>query len=187
MDAEVERRLVHASGGLVPLAFVLGLLTYTQLQYVFLAGSGVALALEALRLSGTLDLAIFDRLTRVYEQDHLAGYALYVFSTTATLWVFAPAAAVPGALVLAFVDPIAGLLGSGELRPVKQTFVLLATFGFATLVALAFVPSTPASLGGVAATLADGVKPVLGGYVVDDNLTIPPAAATGITVGLWLV
>jgi ABC-type iron transport system FetAB ATPase subunit len=36
---------------------------------------------------------------------------------------------------------------------------------------LAFVPSTPA---------------VLGGCVVD-NLTIPPAAATAITVGLWLV
>lgn len=68
MDAAVERRLVHASGGLVPLAFV-------------------------------LDLAIVDRLTRGYEQVHLAGYALYALSATATLWVFSPDAAVPGALV----------------------------------------------------------------------------------------
>ncbi|WP_255198123.1 dolichol kinase [Halorarius litoreus] len=187
MDAEVERRVVHASGGLVPLAFVADLLTYVQLQTVFLAGSLLALVLEALRLSGTIDLAVFDRLTREYEQEGLAGYALYVLSITATLWLFRPEAAVPGALLLAFVDPVAGLLGSGELRRMKQTFVLLATFGLSTLVALVFVPSMPAILGGVAATLADGVKPVVAGYVVDDNLTIPPAAAAAITVGLWLV
>ncbi|MFC6736312.1 dolichol kinase, partial [Halolamina salina] len=29
---------------------------------------------------------------------------------------------------------------------------------------------------------ADGVKPVVAGYVVDDNATIPPAAAIGITL-----
>ena len=187
MDAEVERRAVHASGGLVPLAFVFDLLTYTQLQYLFLAGSAVALVLEALRLSGRIRLTIFDRLTRAYEQEGLAGYALYVLSMTATLLVFQPAAAVPGALTLAFVDPVAGILGSGELRRMKQTFVLLATFGLSTLVALAFVPSIPAVLGGVAATLADGVKPVVRGYVIDDNLTIPPAVAVAVTAGLWLV
>jgi hypothetical protein len=31
------------------------------------------------------------------------------------------------------------------------------------------------------------VKPVVRGYVVDDNLTIPPVAATTITIGRWLV
>ncbi|WP_255151527.1 dolichol kinase [Halorarius halobius] len=184
MDAEVERRLVHASGGVVPLAWAVDLLSYGQLRYLFLAGSAVALALEALRLSGTLDLSIFDRLTREYEQSNPAAYALYVLSMTATLWLFRPDAAVPGCLMLAFVDPAAGLLGSGELRRVKRTFVLLATFGLATLVALPFVGSVPAIFGGLAATLADGVKPVVAGYVVDDNLTIPPAAAAAITVGL---
>ncbi|PSQ60006.1 MAG: dolichol kinase, partial [Halobacteriales archaeon SW_9_67_25] len=36
----------------------------------------------------------------------------------------------------------------------------------------------------LAATVADGVKPVVAGYVLDDNLTIPPAAAVAMTVGL---
>ncbi|WP_435197582.1 dolichol kinase [Natronomonas sp. EA1] len=184
MRPEVERRLVHAAGAVFPLAYVSGVLTWTNTGRLLLLASAVALALEALRLSQRLELRIFDRLTREYEQDHLAGYALYVLSMTATAWLFSPAAAVPGMLMLAVADPISGLLSTGELRPIKRTFVLLAMFGVCTLLALPFVSSVPAILGGLAATVADGVKPVVRGYVVDDNLTIPPAAAGAITLGL---
>jgi dolichol kinase len=44
----------------------------------------------------------------------------------------------------------------------------------------------PAVLAGLATTVADGVKPTVQGYVLDDNLTIPPAAAVAMTVGLEL-
>lgn len=184
MRAEVQRRLVHASGAWMPATYALDVLTYRQLGYLLLAGSAVALALEAFRLSGAVDWWIYDRLTREYEQEGLAGYALYFLSMTGVAWLFPPMAAVPGMFALALGDPVSGLLGSGELRSVKGSAALLAMFGVSTLVCLPFVSWVAAVFGGAAATLADGVKPVVAGYVVDDNLTIPPAVAVAITVVL---
>ncbi|MFC6726699.1 dolichol kinase, partial [Halobium palmae] len=40
-----------------------------------------------------------------------------------------------------------------------------------------------AAAGAAGATLADGVKPVVATYVIDDNLSIPPTAC----VGIWVV
>ena len=192
---EVERRLVHATGAAIPLAWAVGLVGWRSVQLLWTAALAVALALELGRLSGRVDLAIYDRLTREYESDNVAGYALYMVSMTLVAYLFAfepgtvlagvlpyrPGLAAAAMLMLALADPVSGLLGSGELR--KRVWVLAATFAVATLVAVPFVPALPAILGGAAATLADGVKPVVAGYVVDDNLTIPPAAAVGMTVG----
>jgi dolichol kinase len=187
VSAEVERRLVHASGAVVPLAWAAGVVDWVVVQAVFGGGLLVTLAMEAGRLSGRLDLAVYDRLTREYEQENLAGYALYMVSMAFVAFVFSPAVAAPSMLMLALGDPVSGLLGSGDLRSVKRTRVLLSMFGVCTLLAAPFVPTVAAVLGGAAATLADGVKPVVAGYVVDDNLTIPPAAAVAITAGLALV
>jgi dolichol kinase len=198
---EVERRLVHATGAVIPLGWAVGLLRWHTVQLLWTAALVVALALEAGRLSGRVDLAIYDRLTREYEADNLAGYALYMVSMTLVAYLFAfesgvalagvlpyrPGVAAAAMLMLALADPVSGLLGSGELRDVKRFRVLAATFAVATLVAVPFVPALPAVLGGAAATVADGVKPVVAGYVVDDNLTIPPAAAVGMTVGFLVV
>ena len=195
---EVERRLVHATGAAIPLAWAVGLVRWRSVQLLWTAALAVALALELGRLSGRVDLAIYDRLTREYESDNVAGYALYMVSMTLVAYLFAfepgtvlagvlpyrPGLAAAAMLMLALADPVSGLLGSGELR--KRVWVLAATFAVATLVAVPFVPVVPAVLGGAAATLADGVKPVVAGYVVDDNLTIPPAAAVGMTVGFLL-
>ncbi|MEF8868843.1 MAG: dolichol kinase [Haloarculaceae archaeon] len=195
---EVERRLVHATGASIPLAWAVGLVGWRSVQLLWTAALAVALALELGRLSGRVDLAIYDRLTREYESDNVAGYALYMVSMTLVAYLFAfepgtvlagvlpyrPGLAAAAMLMLALADPVSGLLGSGELR--KRVWVLAATFAVATLVAVPFVPVVPAVLGGAAATLADGVKPVVAGYVVDDNLTIPPAAAVGMTVGFLL-
>jgi hypothetical protein len=92
--------------------------------------------------------------------------------------------AVPAMLMLTVADPTSGLLSSGTLRPAKQGWVLLATFGVATLLAVPFVTSLAAVLGGIAATVADGVKPVVRGYVIDDNLTIPVSAAVTMYVAV---
>jgi len=183
----LRRRLVHVAGAVAPLSYVAGLVTWRELGYLFVAGSVVALVLEAGRLSGLLDLRIYEELTREYEQKGFAGYALYTFSMTLAVLLFPPAAAVPATLVLAIADPISGLLSSGEFRTVKAPRALAAMFGICTLIAVLFVDPVPALLAGVAATLADGVKPVLRGYVIDDNLTIPPAVALAISLGWWLV
>ncbi|MFC6837088.1 dolichol kinase [Halomarina ordinaria] len=184
---EVERRLVHASGASVPIAYTFGLVPWTWVQAVFVGGALLALGFEALRLTGTVDLWAFEKLTREYEQDNLAGYALYMLSMGAATLLFDPQVAVPSMLMLALADPVSGLLGSGELRAVKSASVLFVMFAVCALIAWPFVSSPVAIvLGALAATLADGVKPVFRGYVIDDNLTIPLAAGAAMTAALAL-
>ncbi|WP_254542951.1 dolichol kinase [Halomarina pelagica] len=188
VDPEVERRLVHASGASVPLAWAYGLIPWTWVQAVFVAGALSALGFEALRLSGVVDLWVFEKLTREYERDNLAGYALYMLSMAGASLLFVPRVAAAAMLMLALADPVSGLLGSGELRAVKNASVLLVMFAICALIAVSFVASPAAVvLGALAATLADGVKPVVRGYVIDDNLTIPLAAGAAMTAGLFLM
>lgn len=183
MDSEVQRRLVHVSGIVVPLAYVVGVTTWTQTQAIFVAGTLFALTLELLRLSGRLDWDIFETLTREYERENLAGYALYMISSTAVVLVFYPTVAVPAVLMLMVGDPVIGVLGTEEMKSVKPVTILLSMFGLCLLLALPFVSLIPAICGAIAATVADGAKPVIATHVIDDNLTIPPAAALAIAAG----
>ena len=199
--SEIGRRLVHVSGTGIPALYLLDWVTWQQLGLLLVVGSvGVAI-LEILRLQVGLDWWIYRELTREYEQDNPAGYALYFFSMTAVALVFDPHIAVPGMLMLTIGDPISGVLGSNEAGTAKQAGVLLVMFGVCFALAWPFVdpqgpfvaprPSYPvavaaAAVGALGATLADGLKPVVAGYVVDDNLSIPPAAAVGIWVVLTL-
>ncbi|WP_255148892.1 dolichol kinase [Halorarius halobius] len=185
--SELARRLVHACGSAVPLAYVAGVATWEEVRLLAIAGTLLALALEALRLLAGFDHAIYDRLTREYEQDNLAGYALYAISGTVVMLLTDPAVGVPAVLMLTLGDPVSGLLSSGELRSMKRPRVLVGMFGVCFLLAVPFVSPVAAALGAAAATVADGVKPVVRGYVIDDNLTIPPAAAVGMLVGLRVV
>jgi dolichol kinase len=191
MGGELRRRAVHASGVGFPALYLLGLVQWRTLTLLLLLGSVVAAGLEAVRLLVGLDWAVYETLTREYERDNVAGYALYMFSTTAVAWLFAPVAAVPGMLMLTIGDPVSGLLGSNEAGRAKRAGVLAVMFGVCfALAALVLVPAVSlptallaAAVGGAGATVADGYTPVIHGYVVDDNLTIPPAASLGI----WLV
>lgn len=189
---ELLRRLVHASGTLLPVLWILEWVAWPVVAGLFVVGTAIALGLEGVRLFVGLDWWVYERLTRTYEQDSIAGYALY-FVSSAGVAVGAPLAlgtdlgprvAAPAILMLTIADPVSGLLGSGELRPAKRAWVLLATFGVATLLAVPFLPWYAAIVGAAAATLADGVKPMVRGYVVDDNLTIPPAAAVAMAAAL---
>ena len=174
---ELKRRAVHASGTALPAAYLLDIISYEQLRWLLVAGSVVVCCLEALRLFVGLDWRLYDELTREYEQTNLAGYALYTFSGTAVALVFQPAIAIPAILMLTIADPLSGLLGSGELQSMKELSVIAVTFAVCVLIAIPFVAPVPAVCGAFAATLADGVKPVVRGYVDDDNLPIPIAAA----------
>jgi len=182
--SELDRRLVHASGAIVPGAFLAGAVPWAAVQWFLVAASAGAAVLEVLRLSGYVSWRIFDRLTREYEQDNPAGYALYVFSWAATAWLFEPAIAVPAMLMLAFGDPASGLLSRGGGLGMKAGWVLLATFGVCLAIAsLLEVPLLAGVAGALAATLADGATPVVRGYVIDDNASIP----LGSAVAMWAV
>jgi dolichol kinase len=185
MAEELKRRLVHASGTLVPLIAIVDPSQWGLVQGLFVAGAVVAVVLEIVRLYVGLDWVVYDRLTREYEQDNLAGYALALISVAVVAVAFDQSVAIPAILMLTIGDPISGLLGSGELRTAKQAYVLLTMFGVCLLIAAGLgVPTVPAVLGALAATAADGLKPVVAGYVIDDNLTIPLAAAVAIAAGI---
>jgi dolichol kinase len=183
---ELKRRAVHASGTALPATYLLDIITYEWFRWLFLLGALVALCLEAVRLLVGLDWRLYAELTREYEQDNLAGYALYMVAATVVAFAFDARIAVPAILMLTIADPLSGLLGSSELRSMKELSVLGVTFAVCVCIAIPFVSLVPALLGAAAATLADGVKPVARGYVIDDNLTIPIAAALAIAAGLRL-
>lgn len=190
-DGELRRRLVHVSGALVPVPYLLGVVPWRVVLYVTLAGAALAVVMEALRLSGRLRWWLFDELTREYEADNPAGYALYAAGFAAVAVALGPWSApsgvaplaVPAMLMLAVGDPISGVLGSTGAEGIKDVYVLLVMFGVCLLLALPFVGTAAAIAGAVVATVADGVKPVVAGYVVDDNLTIP----IGAGVAMWAV
>jgi dolichol kinase len=184
MALETGRRLVHASGAVVPGLYLVDLLTWGQVRYLLLVGILAVVLLEDLRLGGNIDWRIFDHLTREYERDSIAGYALYVVSGAVAGLTFGPQVAVPAIFMLTLADPISGVLSTGELRTVKRARVLVAMFVASTALAVPFVPPAVAVLGGLGAMVADGVKPIYRGYVLDDNLTIPLFAGGAMALGV---
>jgi dolichol kinase len=191
MGLEIRRRLVHASGAVVPGGYLLDahvleaeLFTWRLLRLLAVLGLAVTVVLEAARLYGGLEHAIYEQLTREYEQDTVAGYALYVLSGTVVVWTFEPRLAVPAVFMLTIADPVSGLLAGDELRTFARPRVFAGMFVTSLLLALPFVAPLAAVAGALGSTVADGVKPTLAGYVVDDNLTIPIFAATGMWLAL---
>jgi dolichol kinase len=188
---EIKRRLVHVAGALLPLAYLVdatllsgGTLTWHRLRILYLIASAVAVGLEFFRLVVGLDWWVYRRLTREYEQDNPAGYALFMIGSAIAALAFEPRVAIPGLLALSLVDPLSGLLSRRDHHRVKRPSVLAVTFLASAMLAAAFVPLAAAVLGGVAVTVADGVKPSIGGVVLDDNFTIPVSASVAIHLGV---
>jgi len=188
LEGDLGRRLVHVAGTGFPAIYILPFIEWWHVTALMVLVTVGALVLEVLRLSVGLDWFIYEHLTREYEQDAPAAYLLYMISATAVALVAEPRIAIPAILMLAVADPIAGVVSRDELRTVKSPRALATMFGVCTLFALPFVPDNPlaAVLGGIGGMLADGVKPILRGVVVDDDLTIAPAGAFGIWLGLEL-
>jgi dolichol kinase len=188
---EIRRRLVHVSGALIPLAYLLDatllagtVLTWPRVRLLYLLASVAVVALEFFRLVVGLEWWVYRRLTREYEQTNPAGYALYAVGSTIAALAFEPRVAIPALLALALVDPLSGLLSTRGHRRTKRPTVLAVTFLASFALGTAFVPLSAAALGGLAVTVADGVKPSIGTVVLDDNFTIPVAASVAIRVGV---
>jgi len=177
-EADVARRVVHLSGSLVPLAYLADVLSWTVVRYLLAAGALVAVGLETVRLFVGLDWAVFDRLTRHYEQDNPAGYALAVVASAVVAWAFDPVVAVPALLLLTVVDPIAGMLSDvDDVDRLKPPWVMAATFVVALVVAALLLPLRAAVPAAAVVVIADAVKPRVWGFVIDDNASIPLSAA----------
>ena len=185
-ERELGRRLVHAAGGFPVGLYLLGWLSWPEVRALYLVGIALTASLEAARLVVGLDWRVFRELTREYERDNPAGYALYVVGSAVVALAFAPQVAVPAVLLLAVVDPVSGLLSAAERRPVKRPRVLAVTFALSAVVAVLFVPLHAAVAGAALATAADGATPVVHGHVIDDNLGIPIGAGVAMWAALQL-
>ncbi|SEH49927.1 Dolichol kinase [Halopenitus malekzadehii] len=185
---ELERRLVHAGGAFYVAPYLLGWIDWPETRILLLAGLCVVAVLEFLRLGIGCDHAIFRTLTRSYERDNVAGYALYQLSMTGVVVWFSPSIAIPTLWMLAFGDPVSGALGRNAADEYKRPAVWIITFFVCVAVAVpitvpAFGPTIgtlAAVVGAIGATIADGLPPLIRGQPVDDNLTIPLFAVTGI-------
>jgi len=192
---EFERRLVHAGGTLYPVPFLLGWFTWAETRYFLVAALAVVLTLEFLRLVVGLDHSLYRKLTREYESDALAGYALYQVSMTGAVLALEPTLAIPAMWMLSIGDPISGALGENDAtepkRPAAWIAMFLVCFGLAvpfTVPAYGADAGVIVALAGAApAAVADGLPPLIRGVAVDDNLTIPPAAAAGMLLALAVV
>jgi len=189
---EIRRRLVHVGGAVVPLAYLIDLhllatvdlVTWPRLRVLYLAGSVLAVVLEFFRLVVGVEWWVYRQLTREYEQENPAGYALYTVGSAIAALAFEPRVAIPALLALAVVDPMSGLLSRRSYRRIKRPTVLVVTFLLSGIFAAAFVPLPAAALGALAVTVADGVKPTVGDVVLDDNFTIPVGASLAIWLGV---
>ncbi len=192
---EFERRLVHAGGTLYPVPYLLDWLSWTETRYVLIAALAVVLSLEFLRLVVGLDHAVYRKLTREYEDDALAGYALYQVSMTGVVLLLEPTLAIPAMWMLSVGDPVSGAVGDNEATEAKRPAAWVAMFVVCVLLAARFtVPAfgtavgvAVAVAGAAPATVADALPPLIRGIAVDDNLTIPPAAAAGMLLALAVV
>ena len=189
--SELRRRAVHLTGTAFPGAYVVEVVTYAQFRLALAAALAVVTALEFVRLVVGYQHRIYDELTREYEADNVAGYALFFVGATLAATLFPAWIGVPAVLMLSVGDPISGVLGSAEATAAKEAGVLTVMFLVCLALALPFTIPVLGRLPGVAvaaagaagATFADGVKPVVAGYVVDDNFSIPPTAGGA----MWLL
>jgi dolichol kinase len=193
--SELRRRAVHAAGTGLPALYLLGWVDYRTFRILLVVGVVAVFTLEFLRLVVGVTHWIYEELTREYEADNVAGYALYFVGAAVAGLLFPPAIGVPSFLMLSIGDPISGILGSADAGTTKAAGVLAVMFGVCFALAVPFtVPLlgrwpgvAVAAAGALGATAADGLKPVIAGYVIDDNLTIPPAAGAGMWAAMRLL
>jgi len=182
-------------GTLYPVPYLLGWFTWTETRYFLVAALAVVLTLEFLRLVVGFDHALYQKLIREYETDSIAGYALYQVSMTGVVLLLNPTLAIPAMWMLSLGDPVSGALGDNDATEAKRPAAWIAMFLVSLSLALLFtVPAfgtgvgiAVALAGAVLAAIADGLPPIIRGVAVDDNLTIPPAAAGGMLLAVTVL
>jgi dolichol kinase len=181
---EFGRKLVHGLGTAFPALLVVPFIEWIHVTVLMVLVTTAVVSLEVLRLQFGVTVFLHDLLLREYEHDSPAAYMLYMLSMTVVAVVFDPGVAIPAILMLAIGDPIAGVVSADELRLVKRPTALAAMFAVCALLAAPFAVDQPlaVALGAAGGTVADGVKPTIGEFVVDDDLTVAPLGA----LGLWL-
>ncbi len=182
---EMRRKAIHLSGLTVAAGLILLGRTATAAAIALvLAGS---LILEWQRLKGKVHLPE----TREHEKTRVASYIYYMAGCLFAVLFYSPPIAITAVLFLSLGDTASGLAGSvikhadvrgdpggSGRRRVKPLPVVAVTFAACMLIAFLASALTGLSAavtfaGAAAATVADGVALIVGGWSLDDNFTIP--------------
>lgn len=193
-EIELSRRIVHVSGGTPLFLYLLDVITWPQFGRLLAAVVVCTLVLEYARLKQGFSHAVYDHLTRPYEDDVIAGYAVYAVGMGLAWLLFPAPAATAGMLMLALGDPIGGVLTSVDGGDSKEWSVMFAMCAACTVLgSLVTIPAVgfsegvaAAFCGAIGATIADSYKPVIHGRIIDDNLTIPLIGSVGVTLVVFL-
>lgn len=190
---EIKRRIVHSTGVFIPVLYLLNIATWTSIGLIISILTTTVLILEYYRLKKNYTNIIYKRLTRPYESEKIAGYALYMVGMLIAWILYSPIAAVSGMLLLSLGDPISGIIGS--LKNENNKWII--RFSVIIIFALIILPlniselgytigTITAILGALSAFVVDEFKPKINGQIIDDNLTIPVVSGLIITVILYL-
>lgn len=194
------RSAFHVSAALVCLVLIVTL-TSEQLPWAAGAFAAWAWCMEGLRRvsrhANAVMMRFFRPIAHEQERDRVNSATWYMTSLVLLALTGSPLLCVTGVAVLGLADPLAGLVGRrfGRVRLVNGrslegslTFVLVGTLAAraAMLLVDTALPSGTLWLTAFAAGLVGGVVE-LASRRVDDNLSIPLAAASTAAIVLWLL
>ncbi len=163
-DESIARRIVHSLSCVVGVAYVIGLLQWHEVQILTGVGFVVIALMEIDRL--VLGNSLLDPLYRDYEEESPAGYAYAITGMfIAVILTLIPgineSMAVAGVFLLAFADPIVGLLSPNKLLRVKPVPVLVAMFVTSFVIVVATDALLPDVLRSLADSLGLGEEPIV--------------------------
>lgn len=193
----LKRSAFHALWGLFAVYLAERYLSPLGLKVVAGSFTLTAWGLEALKRSGARGEALFDALfsaiTHTHERHKINSATWYCSAVFVSTLLFSPRAITLSVLCLAVGDPAAGYVGRrwGRVRLIGRrtlegslAFTLSATLSALALLSVAHPevrgPLWVAAAAGGAAALAE----LLSGRWLDDNLTVPLAAAAAATLAL---
>lgn len=187
---EIKRRLIHASGVFIPLLYVSELINWTEVGIILLICFLIVTVLEYLRLYEGFNHIIFEKLTRPYESENIAGYALYIYGMFISWILFPPVAVISGMLMLSIGDPVSGILGNIQREYNIKPLVMTAMFVICYIIVLPltineiglYLGVIAAFIASLGAVIVDEYKPRINGRIIDDNLTIPIISALIISI-----
>ncbi|MFQ5657042.1 MAG: diacylglycerol/polyprenol kinase family protein [Candidatus Methylomirabilales bacterium] len=182
---ESARKLVHVTGGLIPLVYLFFDLTKPQTLLIL---GGVAfpfVGVDILRLSrpalNRWFLGWFHVSMRPGEETRVTGATYYFLACWLTILLFERTVAAAALLILACGDTAASLVGQAiggyRLRPGKTLSGTLAFLIAAFVVTLPFFPPVIA-LGAAFVGALTEFLPI----PLDDNMTIPLSAGISLTL-----
>jgi dolichol kinase len=198
--ANYARAVFHISWGLFGVAMYQFFLTWGQALGILLGFCGLVAAVEISRRvsqpwNELLCRTVFKHVIRPREHHRIVAASWYTLALTIMVLLLPKAAAMAGALVLAFGDPMAGIFGrkwgTWKIRHEKSwvgtgAFVVagsLAVFGLSWLA----LPEMglAARFGWAITSAAGGATAEVFSDRIDDNLTVGIAA--GCVAALWLL